>query len=70
MSESKRMYYASLLIALLLIIYGVYSIINLLMSLPHFGTYIYGNALTLFLFTGIPAIIIGLIVAVRAYRRR
>jgi hypothetical protein len=64
------MYYASLLIAFLLIIYSVYSIINLLMSLPHIGTYIYGNALGLFLLTGIPAIIIGLIVAVRAYKRR
>ncbi len=40
------------------------------MSLPHIGTYIYGNALALFLFTGLPAIIIGLIVAVRAYKRR
>jgi hypothetical protein len=64
------MYYAALLIALLLFIYGVYTIIILLMSLPDIGTYIYGNALTLFLFTGLPAIIIGLIVAVRAYKRR
>ncbi len=70
MSESKTTYYAALLIALLLIIFGVYSIINLLISLPHIGTYIYGNALTMFLFAGLPAIIIGLIVAVRAYKRR
>ena len=68
--ESNRKNLAGILIAILLFVYGGISIINLLMALEHIGTYIYGNALMLFLLTGIPAIIIGLILVVRAYRRR
>jgi hypothetical protein len=68
--STKRRTIAGILIAALLIVYGVISIINFLMSIEHIGTYIYGNALILFLFTGLPAIVIGLILAVRVYRRR
>ena len=70
MSESNRKNLAGILIAVLLIIYGVFTIFNFLISIEHIGTYIYGNALTLFLFTGLPAIVIGLIIAVMVYRRR
>jgi hypothetical protein len=67
---SKRKYFAGVSIAILLFVYGVITIINFQLSIEHIGTYIYGNALTLFLFTGLPAIIIGLIILVMAYRRR
>ena len=68
--ESNRKNLAGILVAILLFVYGVISIINLLMALEHIGTYIYGNALILFLFTGLPALVIGLILIVLVYRRR
>ena len=68
--STKRRTLAGILIAVLLIVYGIITIINLQMAIEHIGTYIYGNALILFLFTGLPAIVVGLIIAVIVYRRR
>ena len=70
MSESNRKMLAYVLIAIILFVFGGFTIINLQLALPEIGTYIYGNALILFLFTGLPAIIIGLVLLVLAYRRR
>ena len=61
---------AGIVSAILLFIYGGLTIINLQMAMEDIGTYIYGNALLLFLFTGLPAIVIGLILVVLVYRRR
>ena len=72
MSEegTKRSTIAGILIAVLLVVYGVVTLINMQIATEHYGTYIYGNALALFLFTGLPAIVVGLVVAVLVYRRR
>ncbi|MFW9870408.1 MAG: hypothetical protein ACFFFO_12980 [Candidatus Thorarchaeota archaeon] len=67
---SNRRNLAGILIAVILIIYGVVTIINLQLVAEHIGTYIYGNALILAMFTGLPAIVIGLIIAGLVYRRR